>query len=455
MKFSRAQHSLFVLFIAVFLSQTSIAQDLDPSITGLPSDMTVGQVLQDAFDAADELVTEAFDRFDTSILVAATEVRAIVNQASLQLNDYTSLTLNQLDAQQKRTISDIILLTNTVSGTITDDISELAIPIQNNIQLLLSQNPGFVRLTTEVARAQDEFITLDLQGTALSRARVVNFRIGLIEKQPNVVSNDDTHLNIRITLEDLLSANSEESTSHLEELTEVPISFAFEECFWRRFFCRTNRSFSTIGYVLPNSIGTVRAVFVGDISSEERREITRGPFRSPRVQSDLIGFPHGNIDYDIRTDTWVATPEDGWRIDIESAHFNFALLRGGCSNRRSGASWVEQDEYILRVRAVTSSERRSGATCQSETTFNFAQWRHDTERYRYETDPEDINLDGVTVLRLEETSGLMNARLSHVRIESPLVKDGSRLLRAGYNQGGLRVEYDPAIQTVYLHSFER
>ena len=409
--------------------------------------LMVGQIIDQAFVAADDLVTEGFNRFDRSVLLAATEARATVNQASLQLADSINLSVEKLDSQQRRVILDLESLTATINEEIASDVADIVVPIQYNIQLLLSQNPGFIRISGGFATRQDDYLEFQLQGTALSQADIVNFQVNSVKSEPIVVSSDDTRVTIRIPLDEPPIADLLGSGDSFDELIEIPISFVLKECGLFGMFCNYDRKFSLLGYVFPENVGTVRAVFVGEISTKEWRPREQ-EFISDRVQTNSIGTEAGD-----QRDIWVMTPDDGWRIDTSSAHFDFVQLhREGCSNSRCSASWVEKGEHILRVRARTSSIRQSGRTCRTSTTIRFSQWRTNTNRHTHETDAVEIVVDGITHLPLDKTIGLTNARLSRLVIQSPLFRRGERRLLDGGKIGGLRVEYNAETQTAFLHS---
>ena len=270
-------------------------------------------------------------------------------------------------------------------------------------------------------------------------------RIGTILTEPLITTMDDSRITIRVPLNaepvvDLLGRADDDDSPQLE----VPISFALTECKWWGLVCSDSRNFSLVGYVLPENVGTVKAVFVGDVNTRPRREVSRGPFVSDRVKASWLG-QSGR-----RTDVWVARPDDGWKIDVESATYNFRLVFSGCSSRRSSASWIQQDEQMLRVRARTETDRTPTVTCKTSTTINFTQWRSSTERQTYETGVMDMTVGSTVALPLPPESGLMNARLAHLVVESSLVRNETKILRVGTAVGGLRAAYDPATQTAYL-----
>ena len=449
MKIVRLYFSCCALWAACFGASPSYAQLEDK----LASALFVGEVIDAAQEAVDELIEEAFDRFDQSLLLAASEAKATVNQMSLQLTDAVYLTVDQLDGQQRRLVSDLDSLTTKITQKIANETDDIVTPIRQDVRLLLSQNPGYVRLTSGSSVRGDRHIEMTLEGTALSQATIQDFRVEATRVEPNIAVQDDSRVTVRIPLNEgpvseLLSISDE------RELVEVPITFALEECSWWGFFCDEGRRFSFVGYVLPQKIGTVKAVFTGDIETTQTEEVTRGPFDSARVKARAKtkwGVPYG-ISYGRRTDTWTVRPDGGWRIDVESARFDFERLFSGCSSNRSSARWTQQDEHILRVQATTATDRKINVTCRTRTTITFTQWKLGRQRHVYETKSKDIAINGRTEFHLDNEGGLTNGRLAHLIVESSLFRDGKKILKNGDEVGGLRVEYDPATQTAYLYA---
>ncbi len=446
MKPCNMQYALLVCALLLGASP-SHAQQFDEEgalLDGYSSVPIVGQVISAVQDAIDELIAEALDRFDASLLLAAMEARATVNQVATQFDDVLERTVEELDGQQRRSISDITSLATRLTNTASSDVSSLVNSIRQDVRLLVSRNPGFVHVIPGYAVENEDYIEFALEGTALSRARLSDFRVGPTPTEPPIATMDDTRVAIRVSLDTGPVADLLKTSTGDDYPLEVPISFILEECRFFGLWCSEGRRFRILGYVLPDNVGTVRAVFVGDVRTEQRREVTRGPFESPRVKSNWRG-KSGK-----RTDVWAARPDDGWKIDVDSARFNFTLVFGGCSGRRCAASWMQQDEQLLRVWTQTETDRTPYVTCKTATTITFTQWMSRTERQTSKTDVVNIELGARAVLPLDSESGLVNARLAHLEIESDLVRGGTKILRNGESTGGLTVDYDPATQIAYL-----
>ena len=448
MKIYRAAASVLALWLILLGSQPSQAQFFDDQrslLDDYDSVPVVGQVISAVQDAVEELITEALDRFDATLLRAAMEARVTVNQVTIRFDDVLEHTVDELDDQQRRIISDLYSLADRITQASDSTIDNIMTPIRQDLRLLLSRDPGYIRLIPGYAVESDDYIEFALEGTALSQARMADFRIGTTQTEPPIETMDDSRIVVRIPLNDRPVADMLAAVSSDDFPLELPISFALEECSWFGWFCREGRRFRLVGYVLPENVGTVRAVFVGDITTTLREKVTRGPFVSARVKASWLG-KSGR-----RDDVWAARPDDGWKIDVESARLNVRLVFGGCSGRRCSTSWIQQDEQMLRVRTRTETDRSPTVTCKTETTITFNQWRSATEQQTYQTKAVDMQLGTTMALPLESESALANARLAHLVVESDLVRGGTKILRVGQSVGGLRADYDPATQIAYLN----
>ena len=129
-----------LLVCALLLGATpSHAQQFDEEralLDGYSSVPIVGQVISAVQDAIEELIAEALDRFDASLLLAAMEARATVNQVETQFDDALERTIEELDGQQRRIISDITSLATRLTQTTSSDVSSLVNSIRQDIRLL-------------------------------------------------------------------------------------------------------------------------------------------------------------------------------------------------------------------------------------------------------------------------------------------------------------------------------
>ncbi len=69
--------------------------------------ITSGYIISKAKNAADDLIQSAFDRLDLTVLQAAMEARALVDEVASSFQDVMTSTIDELDEQQKRAISDL------------------------------------------------------------------------------------------------------------------------------------------------------------------------------------------------------------------------------------------------------------------------------------------------------------------------------------------------------------
>ena len=168
---------------------------------------------------------------------------------------------------------------------------------------------------------------------------------------------------------------------------------------------------------LPKTWGKISAVFSFTKMEPKSRHQKRGPFVSHRVKTSIGGFPP-RIRRGSRTDTWSASPSDGWKIDLKTKQFEFKLLFAGCWSRRSEASWVEETEHILRVKAYITAERSPGKTCKAETTISFEEWRE--QKVLREVATESKKLPAGHTVELNLPPGIyQDAQLARFEIRPP------------------------------------
>ena len=313
--------------------------------------MLVGTVLSQAEEALDGLVSEGFDRFDQSLLNTATQARVLLNQLSRSLLEATHLGFDELDAQQRRAYSDVEALTESVTTALASDVADVAGPIQHNIQLLAGRT-GYILVSGGQALRGDEDLEFSLRGSALSRARIRDFRVAGHDADVEERSRDDQEIELLVSLREgpaaeLLQRTEEESAS-----VDLPITFSIKDCWIFDVFCFKERRFSLTGRVLPRTVGTARAVFVGEVEVLNREERRLGPFSGGRVRSSfrtVLGVPTG-IRRGRRTDHFTAQPTKvGWRIDVESVGVDMSAFRE-CDGH--SATWTELSEQSLTVREI-------------------------------------------------------------------------------------------------------
>ena len=440
-------------FIAISLGSSSLstrAQDLEP-LPMVPElgALTVGGVISSVEDAVNDLIEEAFSRLDRSVLLAAQEARATLNGAAVLLVDVERTLISDLDDQQRRIVEDLLTLERAIDeslGRRTEEIDRIVRGVLSDINLVLSNNPGFIRIIPSFALHNDEVLDVAIRGTALSNMEFQDFHVNDVPYDPEFVQQDDLEVSLRIPL------NTGPARDLLEEsqgrLAELPIDFSVEQCKWWGLVCSTRR-FSQVAQILPNNIGTVRAVWSGEVLSEERREKNVGPYNSSRVKSRVRLWK--GVVLGRRSDIWTARPDEGWVIDLDSVSVDFRLLRSGCSGRRAGWSWEELDAQILRVRARTISERKFHSTCITRTTIKFTQLRPTEIPMQLYSKDLSIQANQRTVISLvDEGRRLRNARLGHVEIASNLHPDRTIIVRPQETRSGFSVSYASGSQTAYL-----
>lgn len=130
---------------------SSHAQEPVSAIAGAVS---LGSVIDQAKSAIDEIIAQAFDRLDQSVLLAAMEARATINAAATQYDEARSRSLDDLDAQQRRIASDLQRFSASTASNLEGVIGELragASEALSNVRLLLSNQPGAAFVTARLS----------------------------------------------------------------------------------------------------------------------------------------------------------------------------------------------------------------------------------------------------------------------------------------------------------------
>ena len=408
--------------------------------------LSVGFILDAVTDGINEIVNLAFDRLDLILLTAAMETRATINAARLQYTDVLTTSIDEVDGQQRRIVSDLKRLSDDVDADlsgVSEEVRSGTNQVLTDIRLLLSNNPGAAFVSVAPTVADQEYLHVTVHGTALSTTKIDEFRISTVPITPEIAHMDDQRIEFRVNMDDLFASHLLQKD--MTEPVEVPIAFSFIDESWWPFVSPDRRPFVATAWVLPIYLGRVRAVFATNSLEEERRPQTRGPFVSERVKARL---KWNGLKYGRRADDWFASPSEGWRIDLATARYHFTRLQPGCHSGRSRASWILQTEQVLRVRARTATDRKLDATCSTETSIFFDEWRG--RRVQRESISAFVEIAPGNTVVLKLAGSPDGARLSHLEIESTLFSDGRKVYRIGQLPEAFLAEYDEATQTVYF-----
>ena len=308
-------------------------------------------------------------------------------------------------------------------------------------------------VTAKPAVVTDDALEIEVKGTALSRARLDEFSVQGIVLTPEVHHADDQRVTFGVAIARL------EELGILTAATSAPVPLSFslrfvERSWLPRWLLRlfgwtsTRGPFVAKGLILPKKLGEIQAVFATVEPGVERREQTRGPFRSARVKTTLSGFPP-RVRRGHRTDMWTATPSDGWKIDPATARFEFLLHFDSCWSAESSATWIEQNEHILKVRAYISAERMIGKTCRATTNIYFEEWRPTKVRRDVRSGVRILSAGETVVLKLAD-GGAKTARLAHLEIWSSTGGDKRKVHRINELPQYLTADYDRNAQAVYV-----
>ena len=416
---------------------------------------TVESIFNSLTKGVDRVIQRAFDRLDMTLLNAAMEARATINAAKTQFDDSLVKSIDQLDGQQRRLIEDLKTLNTALHANISDVSKEFRDGINQamtDVHLLISKNPGAIYVAAKPVVIGDDSFEIEIKGTALSQAQLDKFSVSSLPVKPERLHFDDRRITYRIKMDQI---------KELDELKNViksvplPVTLSFLEKSWVPawlswlFGSPSPRGpFVATAWILPKTLGEIRAVFSGTTMKKERRHQTRGPFVSNRVKTNIDGFPP-RIRRGARTDIWIASPSDGWKIDLKTKKFEFKLHFAGCWSRRSEASWVEKTEHILRVKAYITAERTPGKTCKADTTISFVEWRERPVRKEIVTPFKKLSAGETVELKLPP-GDYKGVRLAHIEIRSPIFRAGKKIYRIKQRTPNFSADYDSVKQSVYF-----
>ena len=398
----------------------------------------VRSVIAKAEGAVENLMSEGFYRFDSSVINTAMQARATINQASLVLRDVSYQAVDDLDGQQRRAVSDLQSLTAVTTEALRESVQDVVTPIQQNLQLLTG-NAGYVAVRGGYATRGDESLDISLQGTALSKAEIRDFSVAGVRTLPDVRLRDDDRIAIRIPLDEGPAGDVVRRNLNDDLPIEIPVSLSLEECWLWGLWCSNERELVVEAVVLPRILGRARAFFAGEVEVEERESKTLGPFSSGRVRSSIEFF---RIRRGRRTDRFTVRPDDGWRIDVGSARISDFTGFRECAGH--SASFIGIDESALTVHVVTRTVSEPWVNCQTQTTISFDQVRIGNRSGIALTDAAELVAGKRLALQLSDEVELENVRLAHVEIESVLFPGGALIVRRDEARRGVRVEFDPA-----------
>lgn len=422
---------------------------------------TVGYVFDSLTKGVDRVIQRAFDRLDMTLLNAAMKARAIINAAKTQFDDSLVKSIDQLDGQQRRLIENLKTLNTALHANISDVSKEFREGINHamtNVRLLVSKNPGAIYVAAKPVIHGDDFFDIEIKGTALSKAQLNKFSVSDSPVKPERVHADDRQIVYRVKMDQVKQLDVLKHDV-IDKPVELPVTLSFLEKSWfpswlsRIFGSSQSRGpFSTTALILPKTLGEIRAVFSASKQGIVRRRQTRGPFHSARVKTTIKKhkyLPIPKISRGRRTDIWSATPSDGWKIDPETAEFDFRLLFSSCWSRESTATWIEQTEHILKVRVYISAENLPGKTCKATTNISFEEWRELQVEKEIETSFTSLPAGDTVVLKLPP-GNYKKARLAHIQIRSPLFRKKNQIYRIDRLPPYLSADYDHAAQSVYV-----
>ena len=91
-----------------------------------------------------------------------------------------SSTVDELDGQQRRAVSDLQRLTAEIAATLETTSTGVFTPIRQDAFLLLSSEPGYISASGGYGVRSSKWIEFELKGTALSRAELLDYQVNSV-----------------------------------------------------------------------------------------------------------------------------------------------------------------------------------------------------------------------------------------------------------------------------------
>lgn len=416
--------------------------------------LLVGRVLDDAEDAVRDILDHAFDRLDSSLLKAAEQLVWMLGETRRELEGLTDSTLDELDDQQRRVVTDLKSLAERVEKGVSGQVKELDELVTKTLSVvngLVSDNPGFMNLTPAIAKTGDETATFKIQGVSLDNVEFAEMRLNGEEVTPEITHRDDDEITFRLPLNTAMLQHMQAEDS--DGLLHLPLAFALYE---KRFFGlirrKTGRPYRTVLYVFPEIIGEVVAVFAGDVEQRETKMKTF-TFKHPRAKSSWRGKRGHNPSYHS------CAPDTGWLFDFNAARFKLSMSNR-CSGRRSSARWTTKNAGKLDLHVTPVTESRPSVTCHITSIINVPQYKVREVHQYFETGPTPLRFgEDLAVTLPEAAMSADGVRLSHIEIRSPLLEGEGLILspnggegEAGPEWGGFSLSYSEATQTAIIRA---
>lgn len=367
------------------------------------SALLVGTVLDEAEAASKDVLLQAFDRLDISLLKASGQLVRIHGELRRQLGAQMNMALGEIEEGPGRIIGELKYLVDEIGEAVS---SGLTGKIQGFVCRFVRANPGFMHLPPSVVKAGDRSAIFRIQGTSLDNVELTDMRLDGAGVVPEILWRAADEILFRLPLDaDALRLRRMGNESGLLHL---PLSFTIVEtplpCQMR---LNPPRPCQTALFVFPEIIARVVAVFSGEGAVQEAGFVYRhqgAGLNGPDLDYHNHAADHGRL-----SDFNLAHPGPG-----TDSRYSVLHSSAEANTRNPG-----QPALHLHPPEMTGAIAVNKFPAEGVNQY-------------FETRPAPLHIGQDLHLRIPgEVQFAEGLRLSHVEIRSPLLKGGEVILSPG------------------------
>lgn len=435
-KLSTITHRIYkTILVAVVIWMASL------SASFAQANATVGLLIREAEMAAEELINRGFDRLDMSMVQAGYEAQSTVDALRVDLENVLETTADTLDEQRSRLVSDLQLLTRSLSNEASGVVAEVSAAtdrLTSTAVVLLDDGIGTLRVSPGLATVGDDYFEVALRGIALSQLSLEDFSVGEKATDVVVVTQDDSEMLLRVAVPEGLATMPDANGP-----AELQVNFSVHKPRWFEFFRgRALRNFATVAVFVPEQIESITAVYSGQVISSEtrsRRE-TRG---TPRAQTSVGGFPP-RLRRGRWSGQWAISASEGGRIDTSTIRHRWDG-NSGCHGSSTRTRLISSSASAFSIGMDIVTDRKVGATCRATAIITFNETFSFNGEGEHAAEQTEIPFGQRAVFsRADVPETLLEPRVAYFEIRSILFDGGMKRLLPNEVTTWATVTADPA-----------
>lgn len=422
--FSRSVFLVLCLYLAQPAAAQSDSNSFLGELTGLES-------------LAENVIDHGMNRVDQSIISLGYAMRSFIASARVNGDQLIDKGSQEADTLRRNTVSSMMTLARVVlsdTEVLVEDSFHRMDSLTNTYYRSLRGDPlvSYVVVGDEDGFLDDVY-QIDVRGAALSKAVSIKVNVDDGDVTPELIDRGDVSHKYKIDLSDTITR------AHEGEVKTIPINVEMTYCEGIVRCKEKKKEFLTTLILMPEVLGNVTVTYQYTREKEVKKEHCSQDYESVRARSDFWGNSGR------REDLWHLPVESGWVFDTASPpvlHFSERFKE--CDKTDSRALLHAFTETLITAKAITKTQSKPYVNCITRTRICAVQKKTTPETVTKTSNAVPLEQRNPLVIRLPERQ----ARVSHILIASPFFED--KLLRVGARVGKFRVDYDEAIQTVFV-----